>query len=87
MDRYITMSSIAQHKGLICSREKHFTGFKNLSYYGSLIDKREDFVLEERVRNLRMDFDMKRKPLESSFQQVFLDIKGVSEEVLVKGKT
>ena len=49
-------------------------------------DERENFHDEERERNLRMDFDMKRKPFETSFKQVFLTVRGVTEEVLCQGK-
>ena len=86
LDRYITMSSIVQRTERVCSKEKHFTGYRNLSYHGLKRDEREDFHDEERERNLRMDFDMKRKPLEMSFKQVFLTVRGVSEEVLCQGE-
>jgi len=86
LDRYVTMTEVAQRTGRICSREKRFTGFKYLSYHGERFEKRRDFVSIRGERNLRMDFDMKRKPLESSFQRVFFTVKGVTDEIVVKGR-
>ena len=86
IDRYSTMCNVALRNGRICSHEKHFTGFKELSYHSDNSEKKQDFVCEDRERNLRMDFDMKRKPLETSFEKVFFTVKGVTEEVLVKGE-
>lgn len=85
LDRYVTMTAVAQRTGRVCSPEKRFTGFKELSYHGIRLEKRKDFTLKHGKRNLRMDYDIKRKPLESSFEQVFLTVKGVTEEVSVKG--
>ena len=84
LDRYITMASILLRTGRVCSKEKHFTGYRKLSYHG-LKEEREDFHSEERERNLRMDYDMKRKPLENSFRQIFITVRGVNEQVLIRG--
>lgn len=86
IDRYSTMLKVATRKGRICSHEKHFTGFKELSYHGDNSEKKQDLTCEERQRNLRMDFDMKRKPLEESFEQVFLTVNGVTEDVMLNGE-
>ncbi len=86
IDRYSTMLKVATRQGRICSYEKHFTGFKELSYHGDNSDKKQDLSCEERKRNLRMDFDMKREPLETSFEQVFFTVKGVTEQVSAKGE-
>ena len=85
LDRYITMSSVGKRNGRVSSTAKHFTGFKELSYHGYDLEKRKDFIPESEIRNLRMDFDMKRKPLESSFEQVFFTVKGVTEKVMIEG--
>lgn len=86
IDRYSSMLKVAVRTGRVCSHEKHFTGFKELSYHGENLAKRKDLICDERERNLRMDFDMKRKPLEASFEQKFFTVKGVTEEVSVKGE-
>ena len=86
LDRYVTMTAVATRTGRICSPDKRFTGFRKLSYHGINLEKRRDFIPEHAVRNLRMDYDIKRKPLESSFEQVFFTIKGITEQVTVKGE-
>ena len=86
IDRYSSMLKVAVRTGRVCSHEKHFTGFKELSYHGENLAKREDLICYGRERNLRMDFDMKRKPVEASFEQQFFTVKGVTEEVSVKGE-
>lgn len=85
IDRYTTLSKTATREGRVRSPEKRFTGFKDLSYHGKNLEKRKDFVPKYGERNLRMDFDMKRKPLESSFEQTFFTIQGVTEKVMAKG--
>ncbi|MBR2207761.1 MAG: hypothetical protein IJ859_03035 [Synergistaceae bacterium] len=86
IDRYSSMHEVAVRTNRVCSHEKHFTGFKELSYHGGNLTKRKDFICEGRERHLRMDFDMKRKPLETSFEQKFFTVKGVTEEASVKGE-
>lgn len=86
IDRYLTMAAVALRNEPVHSKETHFTGFKELSYHSSCAMKRKDFTSTERERLLRMDFDMKRKPLEPSFKQVFFTIRGVTGEIIISGK-
>ena len=76
-DRIEFAKKVLSRTDRIESRMLSSTKFKKLSSY----DAREDFRMEQTVRNLSMDFDLKRKPIRSSIYTEAVTIQGDNYEI------
>ena len=63
--------------GPVKSYNQSFTGFKEMS----AANNRQGFYQIENVRNLSMDFDLKRKPVRDSFTTVYPEVEGKKYEI------
>lgn len=75
-DRLALMTVVLGRTGRCHCSNKTWTKFRRLAARVN----REDFSVTERERALSMDFDLKRKPVKSSFYTVFPVIKTADEE-------
>ncbi|MBQ8965193.1 hypothetical protein [Ruminococcus sp.] len=76
-DRLALMITVLSRTGKCPTTSKSFTTFKELSDY----KKQIDFSVEDKRRDLSMDFDLKRKPIRSSMRTVNPIIDGVEYEI------
>lgn len=66
-DRLAYEDAVMNRNGRIQSREIKFTSFRDLSSK----NRRSDFIVTSRVRNISMDFDFKRKPVRESLKATY----------------
>lgn len=71
-DRYSLITQVLSREGRLLTVSESFEKFKNLA----LRENRVDFATHRQQRELSMDFDMKRKPIESSLVNVDVIILG-----------
>lgn len=76
-DRRALFCSIVTRTGRVSTHKGQPTRFKDLARRNN----RLDFLFDERYRKLSMDFDCKRKPVESSMHAVNIEIDGEVYEV------
>ncbi len=72
-DRLWLMKSVLGRNGAIPCVDRNFTSFKDM------VQKRSDLYVTLGTRNLRMDFDLKRKPDRNSFVNDIVTINTVAE--------
>ncbi len=76
-DRYSFITQVLSRTGRLRTVTKSFVRFKDLAKRNN----RLDFSVHAQERMLSMDFDMKRKPVESSLVNKILDIDGVTYDI------
>lgn len=73
-DRFLTTQTILTRTGRVACTTKEFVNIKDMSL------KKLDFFTFEETRNIRLDFDMKRKPIKDSFESVSGNLEGIDYE-------
>ena len=76
-DRLAFMTAVLDRNGRITCHNSTWTKFRQLAAR----DKRQDFSVRTQDRALSMDFDMKRKPVKSSFSTVYPVIENQQFEI------
>lgn len=71
-DRLVFASAALSRTGRIECANKSFSGFRSLASR----ENRADFRVTEQIRAISMDFDLKRRPVRSSFSTVHPDLDG-----------
>ena len=74
-DRYKTASVILSRTGKVEYTVKQFANVKDIS-----LGKKHDFYTNSFTRGIRLDFDMKRKPIKESFAYVSGNLAGIDYE-------
>lgn len=74
-DRHWLYEQSITRTGAVVCNDKVWTTFKDL-VHGF------EFVVKDNVRNILMDYDMKRKPTEESFEKVFVPLDGLEHEMM-----
>lgn len=73
-DKLRTTEAILKRTGRIPNTVTEFINLKDM------MKKNEDFYTFKRTTNIRLDFDMKRKPIESTFEIVIGNLYGIDYE-------
>lgn len=74
-DRHWLYHQSISRTGAVECLDKQWTKFKDLA-------RGADFVVTDAVRNIRMDFDLKRMPVRESFEKVFVPLDGTVHEMM-----
>lgn len=78
-DRVAFVTAVLDRMGRVKCVGTSFALFKDMAARG--IENRIDFCTTEQERALSMDFDLKRKPIESSFYTAYPVVQGVQKEI------
>lgn len=77
LDRLALMTAVLGRDGKVSCHNKSWAKHRQLA---SRFD-RQDFFVKDQTRDLSMDFDLKRKPVESSFKTVFPVVDNITYEI------
>jgi len=73
-DRFILMTTVLSRTGSVPYKDNVWTTFKDLMHG-------KPFIVDQKETHIRMDFDMKRKPIQESFTTDVVSVEGVAYEI------
>lgn len=76
-DRFAFVTGVLSRTGRLRTVSPSFMKFKEMARR----ENRMDFAVHEQERMISMDFDLKRKPIEASLQNIYIYINGVRYDI------